>query len=224
MTPIPNENQTLDEQIYKFGLTYPAETETKGQEILEKVGHRSYLYQNHIINTIYIRLKNRRKKTQEMLEDLNFYRKWNRNYFRVKERAEAEEYGYLSLKQIEFWLPLAEEYQLNPITRGIKKSRSQPTDYSFLEAYRKVRGNPRKLCYQTIQSEDPESLDWYKFRQQHLDNYLSTYTRDDPLILYHSPDHQGYPNLPTPEHLHLILHGYSPDAKALKLFKKTKQS
>jgi len=217
-----DENPSLEEQIYKYALTYYPECEknSKAGEIMEKVSHRSYLYQNHIINTIYLKLRKYRKKSPEMLKDLDEYRKWNRNYLEVKGEAKAEEYPFLSLKEIEFWLPLAEEYQMDPITRGIKKSRSCPTDHSFLQAYQKVKGNARKLCYKRIQSEESRSLDWYTFRQEHLKNYLSRFTSKTPLILYQSSKHQGYPNLPTPEHLHLILHGYSPDAKSLKLFKK----
>jgi len=188
-------------------------------EVMEEIGSRSYLYQNYIVNTIFIQIKHSRKKTNQMVKDLNACRVWNQKYKKIKDANLKREYPCLSLEQIEFWIPLAEEYQIDPIARGLKKSRYCPTDETFLEVYRKVKGRARKLCYSVIREEDPESPDWYTFRQDHLRYYLSRFTPQNPLSLYYPPDHQGYANLPTPEHLHLILHGYSPDPQTLKLFK-----
>ena len=188
-------------------------------EAIQQLGKRSYLYQYQVVDNVFQRLKNRRKQNPIMKKNIQECKNWLNNYKSLKDKSLSEEYPFLSLEQVKFWLPLAEQYQVAEVSRGIKTS--PHTGKGFLQAYKEAQGKKNNLAYIPIKTASPTGLDWYTFRQQFIQHKLSQFSEHNPLILYNSPQHPTRPCLPTAEHIELIMNGYSPDPQTLQLFQKT---
>jgi len=192
-------------------------------QAIKQLGKRSYLYQYQVVDNVFQRLKNRRKQNPIMKKNIKDCKNWLNNYKSLKDKTLEEEYQYLSLEQVRFWLPLAELYQVAEASRGVKSSPNSPTDpgRGFLQAYEEAQGRKNNLSYIPIKTDSPTGLDWYTFRQQFLQHKLSQFSEHNPLILYYSSNHPTRACLPTPEHIELIMNGYSPDPRTLQLFQKS---
>jgi hypothetical protein len=191
-------------------------------EAIQHLGERSYLYQYQVVDNVFQRLRNRRKQTPITKKNIRECKNWLQNYKELKDKTLSEEYPFLSLEQVQFWLPLAERYHVAEVSRGVKHSPNSPIDKNrgFIQVYKEAQGKKNNLAYIPIKFDKPNGPDWYTFRQQFLHHRLLQYSEHNPLILYYSPQHPTHPCLPTPEHVELIMNGYSPDPHTLSFFSK----
>ena len=163
------------------------------------VTKRSLRYQFDVINTMYNRAKYHPHKTFQMEEAMAIFHKWLKKYPKLK-KYENKNYKFLTLEQIEKYEKIAEIYKISGIIRGI----------NFLQMYKEVDGNPIKLQYIPIKLGKPEGQDYWSYRIEFINSKLNKIEQQNIPLYYVNGK---YKNLPTKQHIILILHGYSPDKK-----------
>jgi len=148
---------------------------------------------------MYNRAKYHPHKTIQMEEAMAIFQKWLKKYPKLK-KYEDKNYKFLTLEQIEKYEKISEIYKINGIVRGI----------NFLQMYKEVDGNPIKLQYIPIKSGKPEGQDYWSYRIKFINSKLNKIEQQNIPLYYVNGK---YKNLPTKQHIILILHGYSPDKK-----------
>ena len=171
----------------------------KAIKTINLVTKRSLRYQFDVINTMYNRAKFHPHKTKQMEEAMVIFQKWLKKYPKLK-KYEDKNYKFLTLEQIEKYEKIAEIYKINGIIRGI----------NFLQMYKEVDGKPNKLQY--IPINKPEGQDYWSYRIEFIKSKLNKIEQQN-LPLYYV--NGKYKDLPTKQHIILILHGYSPDKKLI---------
>lgn len=96
-------------------------------------------------------------------------------------------YNYLPLKTIELYEPIAEEFKVSQVARGVA---------GFLTQYRKVKGRPNKL-----------SDHWDKKRENFIKRHMTQLRKNKERLWVNG--------LPSRRHLALIMWAYSPTANKL---------
>jgi len=174
----------------------------KAINTINLITKRSLRYQFDVINTMYNRAKFHPHKTAQMEEAMVIFKKWLSSYPKLK-KYENKMFGmdkFLTLEQIEKYEKLAKIYKISGIVKGI----------NFLEMYKDVNGKANKLQYIPINLDKPDGLDYWSYRIQFIKYKLSKIEQQNTPLYYVSGK---YKNLPTKQHIILILHGYSPDKK-----------
>jgi hypothetical protein len=122
-------------------------------------------------------------------------------------------YPYLPLKFVNQLEIFAEHYGVSKKARGLEK----PTwsDKGFLEVYRDIKGNDKKLSKIPCRKDKPEGVTWDKKRESQVKAKLGQ-IKKMKLPLF---DKDG---IPTIIHTNLLMWAYSPQPdklkKSLKIF------
>lgn len=174
---------------------------------IELVSKRSLRYQFDLINTMYNRAKYHPHKTKLMEQAMKIFQKWLKKYPKLR-YYEDKNYKFLTLEQIKKYEKIAEIYKVNEIIRGIKKGIR--TDKGFLQIYKEVNGKANKLQYIPIKLDKPEGQDYWSYRIEFINSRIEQMKKQNIPLYYLEGK---YKDLPTKQHIILILHGYSPDKK-----------
>jgi Zn-dependent metalloprotease len=174
---------------------------------IKLVSKRSLRYQFDVINTMYNRAKYHPYRTKQMDDAIKIFKKWLEKYPDLKE-IEDKKYKFLSLKQIEKYIEIAEIYGLSDIDKGIKQTTK--TDKNFLQIFKEVGGKSNKLQYIPVKMYKPEGQDYWSYRIEFINSKLGQMKKAKTPLYYIQGKFKG---LPTKQHLILILYGYSPDKK-----------
>ena len=171
------------------------------------VSKRSLKYQFDVINTMYNRAKYHPNKTKHMEEAMKIFKKWLSKYPKLKNK-EDKKYKFLSLPQIKKYEKIAKIYGVCKIARGVEKSKK--TDKGFLQIYKEVNGKMNKLQYIPVKLNKPEGQDYYSYRIEFIKSRLGQIKKANTPLYYLSGK---FKDLPTKQHIVLIMHGFSPDKK-----------
>lgn len=182
---------------------------------LKLIKKRCLLYQFQVINTMYNRAKYHPYKNENMEDAMSIFKEWLNNNKNIKETMNNEEYKFLKLGEIEFWEKLADIYGISKVARGLECAKK--TDDGFLIVYRKLKGKKGKMCNIPIKKKNPGGLDWWTNRQNFIKARLGQIKKKKTSLF----NLKGkYKDLPSKQHIVLIMNGYSPDEKNLKKSKK----
>jgi hypothetical protein len=171
------------------------------------VSKRSLKYQFDVINTMYNRAKYHPNKTKHMEEAMKIFKKWLNKYPKLKNK-EDKNYKFLSLQQIKKYEEIAKIYGVCKIARGLEKSKK--TDNGFLQIYKEVNGKMNNLQYIPVKLNKPEGQDYYSYRIGFIKSRLGQIEKANTPLYYSSGK---FKDLPTKQHIVLIIHGFSPDKK-----------
>ena len=149
------------------GLGY--QDKKKAEFTIKNMLNRDITYQFQVINTMYNRgletLK--RTKDREKIKDLKeaniLFKKWLKDY-KDKNRGQ-EMYNYLPLEVVNKMEVLAEYYNISRKARGLEKP--VKSDKGFLQIYREVKGDIKKLRNYPIRKDLPNGQTW----DRHRNNY-----------------------------------------------------
>lgn len=177
------------------------------ENTIKLVSKRSLKYQFDVINTMYNRAKFHPHQTESMESAMEVFSIWLKKYSKLKKNEDSK-YPYLSLNKILKYEKLAELYGISEVVRGIKKGTK--TDKGFLQIYKELNGKSHKLQYIPIKSTKPEGQDYWSYRIAFINARLGQMKKANTSLYY---TEGKYKNLPTKQHLILIMHAYSPDKK-----------
>jgi hypothetical protein len=178
---------------------------------IKLVSKRSLKYQFDVINTMYNRAKYHPNRTKDMDDAMNIFFTWLKDYKKKKDK-EDKKYPWIKLEIIKKFENLADEYNVGLVSRGIKKS--SKTDNGFLQMLKKVKGKSHKLQYIPVKVSYPSGMDYWSYRIGFIKSRLGQMKNSSTPLYYTQGKYKG---LPTPQHLILILHAYSPDKKIYNL-------
>jgi hypothetical protein len=178
---------------------------------LKLISKRSLKYQFDVVNTMYNRAKYIPHKTKDIEEAMKIFHKWLKIYPNLKKKEDSK-YPWLPLKTIEKYESIANTYEVSQVARGIKKGTR--TDKGFLEMYKDVLGKKNKLQYIPVKQNKPNGQDYWSYRIGFINSRLGQIAKAKTPLYYKSG---VYKDLPTKQHIILIIHGYSPDKKLYKL-------
>ncbi len=183
--------------------------EEAAEKTLELIKNRSIRYQFDVINTMYNRAKYHPNQTSEMRDAMKIYRKWINQYDKLKKK-ENKTYPFLSLDVIKSYEKLAEKYKVSEVARGLVKGIK--TDQGFLKVLKSVT-HPNKLQYIPVKKTNPKGQDYWSYRISFIKSRLGQMKAANTPLFY---TEGKYKDLPTKQHVILILHGFSPLGKLLK--------
>lgn len=178
-----------------------AETVRKTIELISK---RSITYQKSVIVTMYNRAKHHKYITDDMKKGMQLMKNWLK-----KNKNKSYKYEYLDLDLIKKLEPLANEYDVSRVARGLDKP--DKTDKGFLVVYKKY--GKAKLPFIPIFKNKPEKGDYDIFREKYLNARLGQMKKMKIPLYYTEGKYKG---LPTKHHMTLIMNGYSPDKNLSK--------
>ncbi|KAG5893832.1 hypothetical protein JTB14_018334 [Gonioctena quinquepunctata] len=171
----------------------------KAEETLKNLEGRDPDYQRLAIKGLIGRAKRTltltkdKDKLQNIKDAMEIFESWLRNF--ELNNLSKENRAYLPLTSIEALLPLKDKYK-------IENKRSE----AFLEAYKqKAKGEYKSL--RTVSSGEDEPT-WDIVRNTELKKLLKAIGDDNPEM--------WKDDLPTKEHMEIILWAYSPDASKIK--------
>ncbi len=185
--------------------------EEAAQKTLELIKNRSLRYQFDVVNTMYNRAKYHPKQTSDMKRAMGVYKKWLNEYKKKKEK-ENKLYPFLSLDVIKSYEKLAEKYKVSEVARGLVKGTK--TDQGFLKILKSV-SHPNKLQYIPVKKTNPKGQDYWSYRIGFIKARLGQIKVANTPLFY---TEGKYKDLPTKQHIILILHGYSPLGNKLKIY------
>jgi len=177
---------------------------------IQLISKRSLKYQFDIVNTMYNRAKYHQYKTKTMEDAMKIFHKWLKEYPKLRKNEDSK-YKWLSLETIKKYENIANIYKVSEVARGIKKGTK--TDKGFLEIYKEVSGKKNKLQYIPVKKNKPNGQDHWSYRIGFINSRLGQMTKAKTPLYYKSG---VYKDLPTKQHIILIMHGYSPDKKIYK--------
>lgn len=161
---------------------------------LDIIKNRSLIYQKSVVITMYYRAKYHKNRTKNMEDAMLIFRNWLKTHKTLKTK-----YEYLPLGLITKYKKLANVYNIS---------------LDFLNIYNKVNGNYRKLSFIPIakinSTKINNTLDYDIIREKQIDKLLK---KNSTIKLYNSTG--PYINLPTKQHMKLIMYGYSMDKLGL---------
>jgi len=194
----------------------------KALETLRLLHGRDVTFQQKVIGTMYRRAQSliKRTKDQQKIDDMTaavaVFEKWLDDY-KANNRSK-ENFNYLPYEVVSTYIPLAKHYQQSNTARKSFSTPTEPSDVAFHEIYCPSEGDIKKLRTAPIRAKKEEEpvVTWDIFRNRNIrfildDNKKLSEDVDD---LYHREGPlQG---LPIPEHVSLIMWGYSPDPSKVK--------
>ncbi len=186
-------------------------SEQAAKNTLELIKHRSLGYQFSTINTLYNRARYHPHQTKEMHDAMRVFAKFLSIYPKLKEQ-EKKLYPFLPLDIIKSYEKLAQKYGISEVARGLKKS--SKTDMGFLKMLKHVT-HPNKLQFIPIKKTNPKGQDYWTYRINFIKARLGQMKASNTKLFY---TEGKFKDLPTKQHVILILHGYSPLGSKLKKF------
>ena len=203
------------------GLGY--QNKKKAEFTVKNMLNRDITYQFQVINTMYNRgLETiKRTKDNEKIKDLKegniIFKKWLKDY-KDKNRSE-EMYHYLPLEVVNKMEALADYYNISRKARGLEKP--VKSDKGFLQIYREVKGDIKKLRNYPVRKDLPEGQTWDRHRNNYCKRRLSMIKNMKKPLLFHKEG--NLKGLPTILHTNMIMWGYSPEKnKIINISKKIK--
>jgi hypothetical protein len=179
---------------------------------LDDLKNRDIDYQFQVINTMYHRGIQVLKKTNNLESKksinkaLDIFRSWLNNY---KSQNKGKEYKhYLTPKEVSSLEFLADYYNISRKARGLEKPTT--SDKGFLEIWRQVKGDKKKLRNYPVKSKLPNGQTWDKQRNNYIIRRLSMMKNAKDKLYYEKGIDKG---LPTKLHVNMIMWAYSPDYK-----------
>lgn len=133
-----------------------------------------------------------KEKLQNINDAVQIFEEWLKKFEKLN--LSKENRSYLPLATVELLLPLKKQYKIEDTQAD-----------SFLDAYRSVKGDYKNL--RTVASGENEPT-WDIVRNTELRKLLTNIEENDPDL--------WKDDLPTKEHVELILWAYSPDASKIK--------
>lgn len=175
-----------------------AQTANKTLKLISK---RSPMYQMSVVNTMIQRAKYHPNPTPAMSNAVKVFNEWKRKNKNIKTK-----YPFLPLSTISKYEPIAEMRRLSEVSRGVKSATK--TKYGFLEFYKKVNGDQRKLAF-TPTTDNPAGQDYWSAREAFLNARTAQIRARNNGKMPKSAliDDNG---LPTNQHIVMIMNGYSP--------------
>jgi len=177
---------------------------------LKLISKRSLKYQFDVVNTMYNRAKYHPHKTKDMEDAMKIFHKWLKEYPKLRKKEDSK-YKWLSLETIKKYENIANTYEVSEVARGIKKGTK--TDKGFLEMYKEVSGKKNKLQYIPVKKNKTNGQDYWSYRIGFINSRLGQMAKAKTPLYYKSGI---YKDLPTKQHIILIMHGYSPNKKIYK--------
>ena len=171
----------------------------------------SLKYQFDVVNTMYNRAKYHPHKTKDMEDAMKIFHKWLKEYPKLRKNEDSK-YQWLPLETIKKYESIADTYKVSQVARGLKKGTR--TDKGFLVMYKEVLGKKNKLQYIPVKKNKPNGQDYWSYRIGFINSRLGQITKAKTPLYYKSGI---YKDLPTKQHIILIIHGYSPDKKLYKV-------
>ena len=203
------------------GLGY--QDKKKAEYTIKNMLNRDMDYQFQVINTMYNRgLETiKRTKDKDKLKDLKeanvLFKKWLSDY--KKKDKGKKKYKYLPLDVVNKMEVLAEYYNISRKARGLDKSAK--SDKGFLQIYRKIKGDVKKLRNYPIRKNLPQGQTWDRHRNIYCKIRTNMVKKFPKYELYHESG--PLKGLPTCIHVNMIMWAYSPDEKKIvKLAKNIK--
>jgi len=198
------------------------------EKTLDLIKHRSLGYQFALVNTLYNRAKfhpNRsdtygassaRAQGASLIDDQMFsamkvFATFIAEYKKLKTK-EDELYPFLPLDIVKSYEKLAQKYKISEVARGIKKSTK--TDMGWLKMLSRV-SHPNKLQFIPIKQSNPKGEDYWSYRINFIKARLGQMKATNTPLVY---TEGKYKDLPTKQHLILIMHGFSPLGNKLKKY------
>lgn len=166
-------------------------TALKTIKLVEK---RSLKYQFDVINTMYNRAKFHKNKTKDMEEAMEIFNIWLNDYDKKKTKEDSL-YKFLDVSKIKKIDNLIDIYKLS------NKSKN------FYEIYKSVDYKKHKLQYILVKENKPDGYDYYSYRIKYIKSKLDKMKKNKLPFFY---TNGKYKNLPTKDHLMLIIHAFSP--------------
>lgn len=117
-------------------------------------------------------------------------------------KPEVKHHPYMNLAAANFFLPYAKERGVSKVARG--ESKSTVTKEGFMQAYARVKGDPKKLV--TRMATPNQS--WAKRRDNFVARHMAQMTLHGEKLWETSGKHKGWP---TRRHLGLIMWAMTPD-------------
>lgn len=196
------------------------------EKTLDLIKHRSLGYQFAIINTLYNRAKFHPNRTDQMFDAMKVFATFIAEYKKLK-TTEDKLYPFLPLDIIKSYEKLAQKYKISEVARGIKKSTK--TDMGFFQILTHVTygaasastrccfavTHPNKLQFIPIKQSNPKGEDYWSYRINFIKARLGQMKASNTPLFY---TEGKYKDLPTKQHLILIIHGFSPLGNKLKNF------
>jgi len=158
---------------------------------------RSLKYQFDVVNTMYNRAKYHPNQTPDMLKAMVIFKQWLDKY-KSKKDKENNYKDFLSLDIITSYEKLSDVYNINDKYKN------------FIKVYKEIK-KPYKLQYILANNKE----DYYSYRINLIKSILQKIKQNNNKLFYTSGKNA---DLPTKNHLILILHAYSP----VKLIKNNK--
>jgi hypothetical protein len=178
---------------------------------IKLISKRSLKYQFDVVNTMYNRAKYHPHKTKDMEDAMKIFHKWLKIYPKLRKNEDSK-YKWLPLETIKKYESIADTYKVSEVARGIKKG--SKTDKGFLVMYKEVLGKKNKLQYIPVKQNKPNGQDYWSYRIGFINSRLGQMSKAKTPLYYKSG---VYKDLPTKQHIILIIHGYSPDKKLYKI-------
>lgn len=180
---------------------------------LEDLKNRDIDYQFQVVNTMYNRAKEVIKRTKNpdtiknIKQALGIYSKWLNNYKKQNLSSRLSK-PYLTPKQVSSLEFLAEYYNISRKARGLDKPTT--SDRGFLEIWREVKGDKKRLRNYPVKSRLPHGQTWDKQRNNFITRRISMIKNAKNDLYYTSGPNKG---LPTKLHVNMMIWAYSPDVK-----------
>ena len=156
-------------------------------------------YQKSVVSTMLGRAKTHPHQTDKMRDAIKIFEYW------LKGQKGGTSYPYLSRAIINKYMPLAEEYGISRVARGLEKPKT--TDKGFLQVYRR-NSDASKLADIPVRKDKPDGANWEKTRINRIKAKMGQMKRMK--IPYFREDGK-----PTKMHCILIMWAYSPYASKL---------
>ena len=180
---------------------------------LEIIKNRDIDYQFQVVNTMYYRCLNVIKKTNDKIKvknlktASNIFKEWLDDYKKdnsTEMNLRKKFSKYLNLDVINNAELLAKYYNISRKARGLEKPTK--SDKGFLEVFRNIKGDKRKLKTLPIKKNIPNGQTWDKHRNNYCMRRISMLKDKD---LYHKDGELK--DLPTVLHTNMLIWGCTPD-------------
>ena len=199
------------------------------EKTLDLIKHRSLGYQFALVNTLYNRAKFHPNRTplgadhkhsgvillsDQMFSAMKVFATFIVEYKKLK-TIEDKLYPFLPLDVIKSYEKLAKKFNISEVARGIKKStKSTKTDMGFYKMLTHVT-HVNKLQFIPIKQSNPKGEYYWSYRINFIKARLGQMKASNTPLFYTDGK---YKDLPTKQHLTLIIHGFSPLGNKLKKF------
>ena len=197
-------NKQYIEKIPSFYETkeYGYKDEKVARQSLVKLKKKPINEQLQIIEILVRRALRHPNRTTNMLKAVSLYSAYK------KQLGSNVSFPLMTKKLVDYFMPLAEHYQIGLIARGVVES--SITDKLFLDIYPKTENDLKE-----ININQNSNTSWYLFRKRILFKKMKTMRQ-----WFHTSGKLN--GLPTKEHIVFILWGYSPHVDKLKQIQRRK--